>query len=51
MFLALCSKSLHVTDLGIQKKKKMRVFRLTDCDFAQSYSLRTAAKQTQDKKR
>ena len=42
-----------MTDLGIQreKKKNLRVFRLTDCDNAQRYSLRTAAKQTQDKKR
>ena len=27
------------------EEKKLRVFRLTDCDCAQCYSLRTAAKQ------
>ena len=31
-------------------EKKKRVFRLTDCDCAQCYSLRTTAKQTQDKR-
>ena len=32
------------------EKKNPRVFRLTECDCAQCYSLRTAAKQTQDKR-
>ena len=32
------------------EEKKLRVFRLTDCDCAQCYSLRTAARQTQDKR-
>ena len=32
------------------EKKNLRVFHLTDCDCAQCYSLRTAARQTQDKR-
>ena len=33
-----------------EKKKNLRVFHLTDFDCAQCYSLRSAAKQTQDKR-
>ena len=58
----LCSKHLNVprvvfkitTDdrLWYQKKhkKNLCVVRLTDCECAQRYSLRSAAKQTQDKR-
>ena len=56
----MCSKSLQMTDFGIQKKKKkkhthtkkqnLRVFRFNDCECAQCCSLRSAAKQTQDKR-
>ena len=55
----LCSEHLNVPrvvfkittdDRPWYPEKKIRVFRLTDCDCAQCYSLHTAAKQTQDKR-
>ena len=55
----LCSEHLNVPrvvfkittdDRPWYPEKNLRVFRLTDCDCAQCYSLRTAVKQTQDKR-
>ena len=55
----LCSEHLNVPrvvfkittdDRPWYPEKNLRMFRLTDCDCAQCYSLRTAVEQTQDKR-